>query len=78
MYIYSGLVISGRGKIVEVFIPSTGQHCKLANLPKDMSFHSMEKMVVCGGRGPGNMFVKSCHTLTDAGWRKTHTLLEHR
>ena len=62
---------------VEVFVPSTGQHCKLAALPEPRGQHSMEKMVVCGGKGSLDQ-MKSCLTFTDAGWEKTHTLLEQR
>ena len=77
---YSGLIISGGspadsvGQSVEVYVPSTGQHCNLADLPDKRYFHSMEKMVVCGG----SEALTSCLTLTDAGWEVTTTLLERR
>ena len=78
--LYSGLIISGgyppdsAGQSVEVYVPSTGQHCQLADLPAGRSLHSMEKMVVCGGYDTRT----SCLTLTDAGWEVTTTLLEKR
>merc|ERR1719300_318920 len=50
------LIISGgwpydnAGDSVEVYIPSTGQHCQLPDLPGDPRwYHTMEEMTVCGG-----------------------------
>jgi len=59
---------------VEVYVPSTGQHCQLPDLPDKRGYHSMEKMTVCGGIDTRT----SCLTLTDAGWQITTTLLEER
>ena len=79
----SGLVISGGepsdsvGQSVEVYVPSTGQHCQLPDLPARRYYHSMEKMVLCGG-GSSYDTRTSCLTLTDAGWEVTTTLLEER
>ena len=81
--LYSGLIISGGspadsvGQSVEVYVPSTGQHCKLADLPASRYDHTMEKMVLCGG-GSDSDTRTSCLTLTDAGWEVTTTLLEER
>ena len=77
--LYLGLIISGGGptssyKSVEVFVPSTGQHCTLPDLPAKRYLHTMEEMVVCGGGGSET----SCLTLTEAGWETTTTLLEER
>ena len=77
--LYLGLMISGGSpsssyKSVEVFLPSTGQHCTLPDLPAKRSGHTMEEMVVCGG-GDNDT---TCTTLTEAGWETTTTLLEER
>ena len=74
---YLGLIISGGEPVeesVEVFVPSTGQHCTLPDLPVKRERHTMEEMVVCGGGGSET----SCLTLTDDGWETTTTLLEGR
>ena len=81
---YSGLIISGgekplysAGPSVEVYIPSTGQHCHLPDLPGDPRyFHTMEEMTVCGGREISTR--KSCLTLIDGIWQNTTTLLRPR
>ena len=75
---YSGLIISGgennAGTTAEVFVPSTGQHCRLPDMPGFRRyFHTMEKMVVCGGIKDE----KTCLTLTDGIWKETQ-LLEYR
>ena len=81
--LYLGLTISGglpsnsAGKLVEVFVPSTGQHCTLPDLPAMRSGHTMEEMVVCGG-GFYNDTRTSCLALSDDGWETTTTLLEGR
>ena len=80
---YSALVISGGfgyedgvGNTVEVFIPSTGQHCQLPDLPGDgRNYHTMEGMTVCGGSYTSTQ--TSCLTLRDGTWEKT-SLLEER
>merc|ERR1719295_461938 len=75
------LIISGgepqdsAGNSVEVFVPSTGQHCQLPDLPgawRDV--HTMEEMTVCGGVDTE----RSCLTLIDGTWQTTTTLLEER
>ena len=79
--LYSGLIISGgnpsdsAGQSVEVYVPSTGQHCQLTDLPERLTKHTMEKMTVCGGLNTGT----SCLTLTSDGWEETtSTLLAKR
>jgi len=73
------LIISGGGspdsvdQSVEVYVPSTGQHCQLPDLPAGRWDHTMEKMTVCGGENYYD-FYTSCLTLTDAGWEVTTTL----
>ena len=77
----SGLIISGgddKDKSVEVFLPSSGQHCTLPDLPAKRYRHTMEEMVVCGGGDSGTSTRTSCLTLTDDGWETTTTLLERR
>ena len=77
---YSGLIISGGladdsvGQSVEVYVPSTGQHCQLPDLPDRRYGHTMEKMMVCGGWNTRT----SCLTLTGDGWETTTTLLDGR
>merc|ERR1712066_696821 len=72
------LIISGGWKnSVEVFVPSTGQHCQLPDMPGDRrARHSMEKMTVCGGVDTSTR--KSCITLSDGAWVNTTTLIEER
>ena len=73
------MIISGgddRDKSVEVFLPSTGQHCTLPDLPAKRFYHTMEEMVVCGGTDSDTG--TSCLSLTDDGWETTTTLLERR
>ena len=74
--ISGGSPSSSVGKSVEVFVPSTGQHCTLPDLPAKRFYHTMEEMVVCGG-GDNDTWT-SCLSLTDDGWETTTTLLERR
>ena len=76
LIISDGSPSSSAGKSVEVYVPSTGQNCSLADLPAERWQHSMEGSVVCGGyKGDTRT---SCLSLTDAGWERTTTLLEQR
>ena len=59
----------------EVYVPSTGQQCVLADLPARRDTHTMEGRMICGGSGDT---ITSCLTLTDAGWETTTTLLYQR
>merc|ERR1712183_515417 len=65
---------------VEVYVPSTGQHCQLPDLPEERWDQTMEKMELCGGWSYNSDDTKtSCLTLTDEGaWENTTTLLEER
>ena len=74
--IISGGYSDSAGQAVEVYVPSTGQHCQLPDLPARRFYHNMEKMTVCGGEETKTK--TSCLTLTDAGWEVTTTLLEER
>ena len=83
--LYLGLIISGGlpsssvGKLVEVFVPSTGQHCTLPDLPAERYDHTMEGREVCGGTLATRDTQKSCLTLTANGtWERATTLLEKR
>ena len=82
--LYLGLVIAGGtpsesfGKTVEVFVPSTGQHCQLPDLPIRRYHHSMEEKTVCGG-APDPGTTTSCLTLNEDGtWETTTNLREER
>merc|ERR1719300_1802563 len=75
------LIISGgepqdsAGNSVEVYVPSTGQHCQLPDLPGEKrDWHTMEEMMVCGGYYTRT----SCLTLIDGTWQTTITLLDER
>ena len=69
---------SSVGKSVEVYVPSTGQHCQLPDLPDWRRFHSMEERTVCGGQHNSDTKT-SCLSLTAEGtWERTTTLLEER
>ena len=80
--LYSGMIISGGGtylsdsvgKSVEVYVPSTGQHCRLPDMPDWRRDHSMEGMVVCGGQYTETC----CLTLNDANWERSTVMLEER
>ena len=66
------------GNSVEVFVASTGQHCKLADLPgRPIFHHTIEEKVLCGNHN-NDANRKSCLTLTDGKWQTTPTLLEQR
>ena len=56
------------GNSAEVYVPSTGHHCQLPDIPgHERLGHTMEKMMICGG-----YMVRDCLTLTDDGtWEKT-------
>ena len=75
--LYSGLIISGGipsdsvGQSVEVYVPTTGQHCQLPDLPDRRRWHTMEKMMVCGGEDTRT----SCLTLTGDGWENTTEMM---
>ena len=67
------------GQSVEVYAPSTGQQCRLVDLPDVRHRQSMEAKAVCGGSGTYTDIAKTCITLTSAGtWEKTTDLLEKR
>ena len=77
--IISALLITGGsgsvGNSVEVFIPSTGQHCHLPDIPgEERYYHTMEKFTICGGYSTS----KSCLTLTDGTWETSTTLQQWR
>ena len=64
------------GYTVEVYVPSTGQHCQMPDLPDWRRQHSQDFQTVCGGFIFGTK--TSCITLTEDGWESTTTLLESR
>ena len=73
------MIITGGGpydvsQSAEVYVPSTGQHCQLPDLPDNRLYHTSEKTTVCGGV----YTLTSCLTLTDDGWERTTTLLDSR
>ena len=64
------------GQSAEVYVPSTGQHCQLPDLPDNRRRHTLENLVLCGGQLSDTG--TSCLTLTGDGWERTTTLLEQR
>ena len=82
--LYLGLIIAGglltfdlgATASVEVFVPSTLQHCLLPDIPGDIiDGHSLHEKTICGGISTGT----SCITLSDGGtWENTTTLLQRR
>ena len=74
------MIISGGenvGNSVEVFVPSTGQHCQLPHIPGDYRFgHTMQGRTLCGGYSASTE--TSCLTLTDYNWETSTTLIERR
>ena len=78
MIISGGKPVDIAGGSVEVYVPSTGQQCQLADLPDVRLQHSMEAKTVCGGEDTTDTGT-SCLTLTSSGtWERTTTLLEQR
>ena len=66
------------GQSVEVYVPSTGQHCQLPDLPAMRFQHTMLDTLVCGGE-PSSDTQTSCLRLTANGtWERKTTLLEKR
>ena len=63
---------------VEVYHPGTNTSCTLPSLPEEISYHSQDGLVLCGGYLLYSR--RYCHTLnTDtAQWTKTHSLSEKR
>ena len=82
MLISGGKPVDTAGKSVEVYEPSTGQQCRLSDLPDVIVGHTMEAKTVCGGVKNENDkkdTKTSCITLNSAGtWEKTTDLLENR
>ena len=81
--IISGIIISGGyspGDLepvntTEVWIPSTGVECRLADLPEQTNGHSYSDGLVCGGVGRGRVGRNSCVKWTGRRWR-TWVVLE--
>ena len=85
------MIISGGGGsddasyTVEAFVPATGQHCKLPNIPaKPNSWelgprfgHSTEGLKICSG-GPQTASRANCISLTDGTWQMSNELRENR
>ena len=65
------------GRTAEVYVPSTGQHCRLPDMPDRRRAHTQNVKTLCGGEYSTDTQT-SCLTLTDAGWEVTTTLLEER
>jgi len=65
------------GNSVEVFIPSTGQHCHLPDIPGGGRYsHTMDGVTLCGGYNTNTS--TSCLTLTDGTWETSTTLQQAR
>ena len=84
LFLFLGLLISGGlffGRLtdVEVWVPTTGQHCTLPSLPAGRDFHSQDGPTVCGGGYWGSVTRTSCLTLTGEGtWEGQTNLLMER
>ena len=78
---YLALIIAGANNIKwpEVFIPTTGQHCLLPDLPDRRYGHSLSQKTICGGSTSDNTSTY-CITLTDdlTSWEKTTELQNPR
>ena len=86
---FLALIISGgsgsASYTVEAFVPATGEHCKLPNIPaKPNSWelgprfgHSMEGLKICSG-GPQTASRANCISLTDGTWKVANVLRENR
>lgn len=82
-----GMIISG-GTGAEIFVPSTGQKCRLPNIPIKGNItaeniikasrwhHSQEGKMLCGGALPSTMI--NCLTLTNGTWVETTKLRDNR
>merc|ERR1711902_458916 len=82
LIISGGYPLDSAGISVEVFVPTTGQHCQLPSLPGGRrSDHSVNDRTICGG-GVYNVYSasrRSCLTLNSNGnWLETTSLLEQR
>ena len=75
LIIAAGISSSVVVKSVEVFVPSTGQHCSLPDLSARRYAHTMEGMMLCGG---AEIDRPHCLALTGTGWETTTTLLNKR
>ena len=53
----------------EVWIPSTGLQCQLADLPEKTAEHTYSDGLVCGGVGSGRVGRNSCAKWRGRGWR---------
>ena len=70
---------------VEAFLPATGQHCQLPNIPAKphswdlgpRSGHSMEGLKICSG-GPQTASRANCISLTDGTWNVANVLVTNR
>ena len=81
--IISALLITGgggsAGNSVEVFIPSTGQHCHLPDIPGGVrEGHTIEGVTLCGGDYMSTETKTSCLTFIDGTWETSTTLQEER
>ena len=73
----TGGLSNSSGVSAEVFVPSTGQHCQLADMAgHQRDSHVMREMTVCGGGDTETS--RSCTTLKDGDWEVTAELLESR
>ena len=63
---------------VEIFVPSTGQHCRLPTLTgfgRRWYDHITEKLTVCGQPYGSH---KACLTLINGTWEQTATTIKRR
>ena len=75
--IIAGIIISGgyspgdRDPVstTEVWIPSTGVQCRLADLPKKTAEHTYSDGLICGGVGRSREGRNSCVKWTGRSWK---------
>ena len=88
----TGLIIAGGQawsvlRSVEVFIPATGRHYSLPDLPNDRRDHTLTHNILCGGLcddqvcydqndDPSKFGYHNCLTFTNGQWIMSHDLLD--
>ena len=70
----SGVIITGGSPTPpEVVFPHSEKICPLPSLPfsSPVKLHTQDGLVLCGG----SVDKRSCYTLSEKGWTKTHDLM---
>ena len=81
----TGLLLSGgypnpsSSNSAEVFLPFTGQQCRLPEIPGSPRwYHTMDNTTLCGGLWPDTEVRKTCLSLGSDGWVTSSHLLHQR